>query len=201
MDPTGSLFGPPAEEDSSAGGTEFRGVPGRVVRLADLPLWSPGFLAGKSDTLTTSPRAPTQTTIVGLEPARSASHQAPRRRPGTKTDDHDKERPAGQNTRGCRTNNLFSHTTRFSGCFGASLLFPSAFWLPIGWGARAMLTLHPLGRGNTPCPFLEQGSDLGRWKPRPCLCSACMRVRKADGGRSEGGCCCCCCWILILNKK
>ena len=59
MDPTGSLFGPPAEEDSSAGGTEFHGVPGRVVRLADLPLWSPGFLAVKSDAPTTSLRSNT----------------------------------------------------------------------------------------------------------------------------------------------
>ena len=79
-------------------------------------------------------------------------------------------------------------------------LIPWAFWLPIGWGARAMLALRSLGRGNTPCPFLERGSDLRRWKPRPRLCSARMCVRNADGGRSEVGCCCCC-WILILTKK
>ena len=67
--------------------------------------------------------------------------------------------------------------------------FPWAFWLHIGCGARAMLALRSLGRGNTPCPFLERGSDLRRWKPRQSLCSARMHVRKADGGRSEGGCC------------
>ena len=213
MDPTGSLFSPPAEEDSSAVGTEFRGVPGRVVRLADLPLWSPGFLAGKSDAPTTSPRAPTQTTTVGLKPTRSASYQAPRRRPGTKTDDHDKERPAGQNTGGVTDQQPFSRAPldylpwlfwRFSLLcrLVEAFFFPWAFWLPIGWGARAMLALRSLGRGNTPCPFLERGSDLRRLKPHPRLCSARMRVRKADGGRSEGGCCCCCCcWILILTKK